>query len=509
MATGTPSAVQGRCPGCSLQRRLRPDTSRCAWCSRSCPGCGETRSATADQCAACERRAAGRPACGPCARCGRRRILDAATQHCRPCHTRNPDTTLPPPTCEACGRPGQWIKGLCKSCYQRSARTVTARAHGWARRLTDVPLWWQDLAHHLATHRNPVYAGDVIARTARLLHHAPAPTPAALLSRAHDHDPQIAQALTDFFTTHGHLPPTPETDTEDLHAAARRQRRLDATPDPLRPAAQAFADHLLAQRAHATKHGLRPKQLRTAEVRLTTVRDLALHLHGQGTSTWSSVSTHDVEAFLARNPRRRAAHLAGLRQFFAHAHRTGLVLHDPTAPLDAPQHRGFRGPTLTLDHQRALYQRWTRNPDTHPHEAFIGLAALLHAATTTELRHLTDDAVDPDRRTLHFPGRPHPTPLDSATWTALRHCLDHRAETATTNPHILTTRRTTTTHAPAGPAHIRDSLAPVGLLPRILRSTRLLTLAHQLDIELLTASLGMSYSGVTPYLNPAHPADTH
>lgn len=174
---------------------------------------------------------------------------------------------------------------------------------------------------------------------------------------------------------------------------------------------------------------------------------------------------------------------SSLRQFFAHAHHTGRVLHDPTTPLSAPQHRGFRGPSLTLDHQRALYQRWTHNPDTHPHEALIGLAALLHAATTTELRHLTDDTTDTDRRTLHFPGRPNPTPLDNATWAALRRCLDHRAKTATANPHILTIRRTATTHTPAGAAHIRDSLAPAGLLPRILRSTRLLTLAHQLDIE--------------------------
>ncbi|MFG3229558.1 integrase [Kitasatospora sp. NPDC048194] len=426
--------------------------------------------------------------------------MDAATQHCRPCRTHDPGTAAPPPSCEACGRPGQWIKGLCKACYQRSARTVIARAQGWTRRLTDTPLWWQDLADHLATHRNPMYAGDVIARTARLLHLPPAPTPAVLLSRAHDHDPQLARALTDFFTTHGHLAPIPETDTEDLRAAARRQRRLDATPAPLRPAARAFADHLLAERAHAIKHGLRPKQLRTIEVRLTTVRDFALHLHGQGTTTWASVNTHDVDAFLARNPCHRTAHLAGLRQFFSDTHRTGLILHDPTAPLDAPQHRGFRGPTLTLDHQRALYRRWTTNPDTHPHEALIGLAALLHAATTTELRHLTDDALDTGRRTLHFPGRPAPAPLDTATWQALQRCLDHRTRTGSANPHILTTRLTATTRAPAGTAHIRDSLTPVGLLPRILRSTRLLTLAVQLDIELLTAALGMSYSGVTPYV---------
>ncbi|NEB62094.1 hypothetical protein G3I61_20770 [Streptomyces diastaticus] len=37
------------------------------------------------------------------------------------------------------------------------------------------------------------------------------------------------------------------------------------------------------------------------------------------------------------------------------------------------------------------------------------------------------------------------------------------------------------------------------MLPRILRSTRLLTLADELDIKVLTASLGMSYAGVAHY----------
>ncbi|MGW0396121.1 hypothetical protein ACWDYJ_35740 [Streptomyces sp. NPDC003042] len=62
------------------------------------------------------------------------------------------------------------------------------------------------------------------------------------------------------------------------------------------------------------------------------------------------------------------------------------------------------------------------------------------------------------------------------------------------------TRLTTITTGPAGAAHIRDSLAPVGLLPRILRPTRLLTLADQLDIKQLTVALGMSYAGAAHYV---------
>ncbi|MFF9221890.1 hypothetical protein [Streptomyces viridosporus] len=136
----------------------------------------------------------------------------------------------------------------------------------------------------------------------------------------------------------------------------------------------------------------------------------------------------------------------------------------------------------------------------HPHEAFIGLAALLHAATTTELRLLTLDHRTSARHAVRFPGRSVDLALDEATWNALMNCVGHRASLGTDNPHVLVTRLTRTTRAPTGAAHIRDSLAPVGLLPRVLRSTRLLTLAAELDIKQLTAALGMSYAGAAHYI---------
>ncbi|MCY0935166.1 integrase, partial [Streptomyces sp. H34-S4] len=157
------------------------------------------------------------------------------------------------------------------------------------------------------------------------------------------------------------------------------------------------------------------------------------------------------------------------------------MLHDPAAAVEAPQSRGFRGSTLTLDEQRALYRRWSAGKDVLPHEAFIGLAALLHAATTTELRDLTLDHIQMASRTVRFPGRGVDLALDDATWRALEGCLAHRSSLHTDNPHVLVTRLTRITIGPASAAHIRDSLASVGLLPRILRSTRLLTLADELD----------------------------
>lgn len=113
-----------------------------------------------------------------------------------------------------------------------------------------------------------------------------------------------------------------------------------------------------------------------------------------------------------------------------------------------------------MSEPQALYRRWSTNLDTHPHEAFIGLAALLHAATTTELRLLTSSDIDTVRRAVQFPGRAVAIPLDPATWTALQRCQEHRGQLRSNNPHLLVTRLTRTTRGPAGAAHILDSLAP-------------------------------------------------
>ncbi|MFD9244543.1 integrase [Streptomyces sp. NPDC059556] len=393
--------------------------------------------------------------------------------------------------------PSQWARGMCKRCYQYSPHTVSTRAAGWARRMPRTPPWWEAFAAHLATHRNVFYGADALAHTARLVIDTNSTCPPSLLAEARRTRPWLHQLMADFF--HAHRLIDAPTDVLSRRAASRRERRIEAVPTPLRPAVRAFAETLVARRENAERLGLRPNRFKTIEIRLDTVRDLALHATARGHRTWASLTAGDLEAFLARNPARRASWLTGLHQFFAHAHRTGAVLHNPAASLDAPQQRGFRGATLTLDQQRILYRRWNGPDEMHPQEAFIGLAALLHAATTTELRLLTLDDLTPARQAVRFPGRSVDLALDAATWNALTGCLDHRARLGTDNPHVLVTRLTRTTRAPAGAAHIRDSLAPVGLLPRILRSTRLLTLTDELDIKQLTAALGMSYAGVAHY----------
>ena len=88
----------------------------------------------------------------------------------------------------------------------------------------------------------------------------------------------------------------------------------------------------------------------------------------------------------------------------------------------------FRGPTLPVDRQRELFRRWSTDPEVHPHEAFVGLAALLHGATTQELQHLTDEDDRPPVTPHPVGSSTAPTPLDPWTWTALQRCLGHRED---------------------------------------------------------------------------------
>jgi site-specific recombinase XerD len=219
-------------------------------------------------------------------------------------------------------------------------------------------------------------------------------------------------------------------------------------PHALRPAAAAFAEHLLATRQRARKAGTYPRKHATIDARLSAVRDLARFLTSfRGKTDWATFEISDIEAFLHNRLPRRASYLAGLRQFFAFATRRRLLLIDPTRTLTAPQPRGFRGPTLTLERQRSLFRRWSTDPNVHPHEALVGLLALLHGATTTELQHLADDAIDHTDRTVRLGRRPHPTPLDPWTWTALERCITHRHTLRSNNPHLLITKQTKATRA--------------------------------------------------------------
>lgn len=284
-------------------------------------------------------------------------------------------------------------------------------------------------------------------------------------------------------------------------AAGRRQRRIDATPAPLREPVARFADALMQARARALRAGTHPRSDSTIESSLAALRDFGRFLTAEvGLQDWAAVSTAEVERFLALRPACAARHSGALRQFFGWARRQHLILVDPTRNLDVGRVRGFRGRTLTMAEQRQLFRRWTKNPDAHPHECLVGMLALLHAATSTELRELRVDDVDSTRRTVRVGRRPRPVPLDPATWQVLQRCLQQRASLGTRNPHVLVTRATKTRATPASPAYLAHVLDDAGVHPKTLRSTRLVDLVVTLDPKLVAAAFGVSHEGVIEYM---------
>ncbi|MEV0390204.1 integrase [Nonomuraea sp. NPDC050643] len=280
-----------------------------------------------------------------------------------------------------------------------------------------------------------------------------------------------------------------------------RLRRINAIPVSLRPAGESFATFLLRSRERARRAGTQPRSDITLELTLSTIRDLAKHLHDErGKHDWALVDVHDVEAFLACHPKSRARRLTVLRQFFRFARAHKIVLVDATRDLTAKRPRGFIGQAITLDQQRRLFRRWTTESDVHPHEALLGILALLHGATSSEVRHLRLDHIDLPSRTILLGHRPHPVPLDPASWTILERCLSHRQGQRTDNPHVMVTKGTKAGRAPASTAYVSHVLDLCGVPPRMLRSTRLLDLVNIMDPKLVAAAFGMDPEGVMIYL---------
>ncbi|MBL8929285.1 MAG: site-specific integrase [Kineosporiaceae bacterium] len=411
--------------------------------------------------------------------------------------------------------------GMCSPCWQRHPDRPFTRAERLAARLQDPPDWLGDLVAFLAARHCVGRTSIMLTEVGRLLTDGGAVHPQALLERSRRPGRSmgtLARALQDFFVARGQAVPL---DQEERLAAGRRQRRLDGIPEPLRAVVARFADHCLAERERARRAGTRPRQLSTIEAHLRIVRDLGVFLVEQRqVQDWAAVTSYDLEAFLAHHPARRKSALAASRKFFTWARTQRLILIDPARGMTAREPRGFRGTTLTLAEQKALFRRWTHNqlsrnestmhdstgeePVTttapHPHEALVGLLCLLHAASSAELRALTVDDVDPIARTVQFVGRPLPTPLDPTSWAALQRCLAHRRTLRTANPHVLVTRGTKATRVPASGPYVTHVLDAVDVAPRTLRQTRLLHLASGLDPKLVATVFGMRPEGVLPYL---------
>lgn len=365
------------------------------------------------------------------------------------------------------------------------------------------PWWLGDFADFAAGSFSMARACVMITALGRLLRDGDPANPQALLERSRQEGRSagpLARTLEDFLTCHqlafG-------LDQAARLAAGRRQRRVDGTPEPLRPTVRLFCEHLVRSRERARRAGTHPRADSTIEGALAIVRDLALFLVDDRAKTdWATAQTGDIEAFLNAQPANRRRRLSTTRQFFGWARRNKLVLVDPTTAVTLSSYRGFTGDTLTVTEQRRLFRRWTHrlDEDVHPYETLVGLLALMHAFTSIELRHIRVEDIDLPGQTIRVDGRPHPVPLDPASLAAIGACLTHRGALRTPNPHLIVTKITKTRSTPASTAYISHILDPAGVNAKTLRSTRLVDLVISLDPKLVAEALGMNAGGLLDYL---------
>lgn len=495
-------AAKATCPGCGLRRVLPVGSERCVTCSKVCVKCGgPLRFKHSTVCRPCRLAEARRAALRPCPRCQRLGYLREGTGWCGTC-SRPRQPKQPPRICRECGQLRRHSGlGLCSACWQHHPDRPYVAGENLAARLGDPPAWLPEFVVYLAARHGVSRCCAMITSLGRLLADEDPNHPQVLLERARRPGRSmgsLARGLEEFFTDrHLALP----TDQPQRLAAGRRRRRVEAVPEPLRAAVDGFCASMLRAQGRARRAGTLPRADGTIESALAAARDFAIFLTDQrGKQNWALVDVGDVEAFLATRPKMRARHLTVLRQLFAFACRQRLVLVDPTRGVPSPRERGLNGRTVLLDEQRAAFRRWTSDPQAHPHEALLGVLALLHGAAASEVRLLRVQHIDTAARSVRLGKRPHPVPLDPASWTSLQRCLRHRQQLGTDNPHVVVTRGTKALRTPASTAYFSHLLDPAGLAAQRLRVTRLADLVNTMDPKMVAAAFGMDPQGVLTYL---------
>ncbi len=391
--------------------------------------------------------------------------------------------------------------GLCNACYQRDPLIVGVWVQGARGRLGErCPAWFGAFADWLLERSAPAVCLRHLRRVEGALH-AGVDRPAALIAAVSDggrsgRSPGDAARLLEAFLVASGL--AIASDERGRLAHGRRARRIARCPPPLRPAAERYLAWLLSGRERARRIGEQPLKDHTIEQRLAVLAQLTVHLEQQNIDDWATCSRAHIEEFLATGGD-RGFRLAALRDFFRFAHKERICLTDPTAGLAHRPARGFRGRTLTRADQARLLHRWAAG-HCHPHEALVGLLALLHGASVSELRPLTINNINTTTRTLRLGRRPHPVPLDPLSFAALQRCLDHRNQLGTENPHVLVTRGTRAHRTPASQHYLSHVLDAAGVSPSLLRQTRLAELTHRLDPRLVAAAFGMTPQGALHYL---------
>jgi len=475
--------MEGVCVDCGRDGKLhaRGRCTPCYWRAKHdgakeiCPGCGERwRLRPTEQ--------------GPrCHRCIRR---------ARPRKQRTPIR------CRRCGKVRRHAAhGLCTACYQRDPLIVGVWVQGAQDRLAErCPEWFGAFAGWLLDRSAPAVSVRHLRRLERALS-AGVERPAALIAAVSDRGRSgrspgdTARLLEAFLAERGLVL---ASDEPGRLAHGRRQRRLQRCPEALRPAAERYAAWLLRGRERARRVGERPLTDHTIEQRLAVLAALATHLDRDGVHDWTTCSRAHIDAFLTTGGD-RGFRLAALRDFFHFARQQRICLTDPTAGLINRPARGFRGRTLPRGEQARLLRRWAAG-HCHPHEALVGLLALLHGAAVSELRPLTVNDINTTTRTVRLGRRAHPVPLDPLSFAALGRCLEHRQQLRTANPHVIVTRGTRAHRTPASQPYLSHVLDAAGVTPRPLRQTRLAELTHRLDPRLVAAAFGMTPEGALHYL---------
>jgi site-specific recombinase XerC len=379
----------------------------------------------------------------------------------------------------------------------KSPETTRIYAQGLACRLGVArPKWFEAFVTHVSERYSPSEARLRLFELNRLL--PVESTPTGLVAAATHADGRLTplgRALDEFFDAHGLAFAVGDI---EARAARRRARVIGTIPEPLRPAVAAYSAAELANRERARRTGGRILSDQTLVIHLEVVADFARAM--PCLTDWATVAQSDIEAFLARSSPAGSHILPSLHAFFGWARHQRLILVDPTAQVRHRLQRRFSGPVVDLASQRQLFKHWTTATDVHPNESFIGLLALLHAASVNEMRHLQIDDIDVAAHTVAIKGRPQPVPLDPSTWVALERVLEHRHRLDTPNPHLLVNRRTKVTSQPISKSHANDLLEPLGVTPQRLRCTRLAQLVTTTDPILVVELFGVCYEAVLYYL---------
>jgi len=470
-----------------------------------CADCGQDGKLHArGRCSPCYWRAKHDAAKEICPACGRRERLReiASGPRCWRCVRREaPRKTPTPRRCQRCGQVRRHAAhGQCTACYQRDPARVGIWVQGAEDRLGErCPSWLGAFAGWLLDRS----ATGVILRHLRRVEgalSAGVERPAALIAAVSDggrsgRSPGDTARLLEGFLVHRGL--VLASDERGRLAHGRRARRIERCPEPLRAAAERYAAWLLSGRERARRIGEQPLTDHTVEQRLAVLAALATQLDRTGVRDWATCSREHIETFIATGD--RGFRLAALRDFFRFARQQRLCLTDPTVGLVHRPARGFRGRTLAKGEQASLLRRWATG-DSHPHEAFVGLLALLHGASVSELRPLTINDIKMAARTMRLGRRSHHVPLDPLSFAALQRCLAYREQLGTENPHVIVTRGTRAHRTPASQPYLSHVLDPAGVTPRLLRQTRLAELTHRLDPRLVAAVFGMTPEGALHYL---------